>query len=353
MSAILEGLVTGNDILTQNGYIGIEELKEKDTLLSCCGFGNVMPTKIRSLKKEKYSGPIVEISIEGRKKIKVLPKQVCFSKFDTSGTNYFITLIKREKTGWRIGQETDIRGLNKHHINYEDKHFILDICHDETEANFMQHIYSYKYGIPMADFEAKNDKFSFPQEMLDRIFKIIPTEERAVQILEDLNMYKDYPYFIAPNKQFGTRLLTLIMFGNKELEEDDRWHPHRIFVNIDHNKINFGKTSLLDPANKSAWNINTTRKDYDEIVNFANVLASFEDLEIIMRSQLTPSTPFFFFPASHIRRTMQLAVFNRKEKVLKEKYVEKVQIKDYSGDVFNVEVENLRNCIINDIAVYT
>jgi|GEM_PF-6974839 len=353
MSEIFEGLVSGNDILTQNGYIGVEELKEKDTLLSCSGFGQVIPTKIRSLKKEKYSGPAVEISVEGRKKITVLPKQVCFSKFDTSGTNYFIVLIHRDNIGWRIGLETDIRGLNKHHINYEDEHFVLDICQDETEANFLQHVYSYKYGMPMVNFQTKNDKFSFPQEMIDKIFAIIETDERAMQILEDLNMYDDYPYFIAPNKQFGTRLLTLIMFGNKELTEEDKWHSHRIFVNIDHNRINFGKASLVDPANKSAWNINTTRTDYDEIVNFASVLAGFEDLEIIMRSQITNSSPFFFFPASHIRRTMQMAVYNRKEKVLKEKFVEKVRIKEFSGDIFNLEVEDLRNCIINDIAIYT
>ncbi|MGM0608272.1 MAG: hypothetical protein ACQESP_07630 [Candidatus Muiribacteriota bacterium] len=352
MSDKHEGLLAGNDILTPDGYIDIAELKEKDKVVCSSGWGNISTSKIKKLKKEKYKGPVVEISSEGKKKVKVLPKQVCFSKFDFSSNAYYIVLILRNGKGWRVGLETDMRGMNKHQLNYDDKYWVLDITYDESEAIFFQHLYSYRFGLPMVNFESKFDKFNFSPEHIERVYEIINTKERADMLFEELGMYDDYPYYIAPNKKFGTKLLTIIMFGNKDKREDDQWNPHRIFVNVDHNKISFGKTSITDPGVKSAWNINTVRKDYDELNNFANVLAGFEELEIIRRSQLTSGNPFFYFPATHIKKSMLFPVYNKKEKKVYEKQVEKVKISDYDGDIYHIEVENLRNLIANDVIIY-
>ncbi|MFA5478389.1 MAG: hypothetical protein WC002_05910 [Candidatus Muiribacteriota bacterium] len=353
MSDRQEGLLAGNDILTENGYISIGELKEKDKVICAGGWGQVAVSKIKKIKKEKYKGQVVEFLVEGKKKIRMLPKQVCFSKFDFTGNAYYIVLIYRQQKGWRIGLETDMRGLNKQNLNYDDKFWVLDILQDEMEAIYFQHLYSYRFGIPMVNFESKNDKFNFNQDFIDKIFTIIDTEERAEQVFDELSMYRDYPYYIAPNKQFGTKLLTIIMFGNKERAPEDEWHLHRIYVNVDHNKISYGKTSIIDPASKSAWNINTIRKDYDELNNFANVLAGFEELEIIRRSQLTSQSPFFYFPATHLKKTMLLPVYNKKEKKIDEKRIENVSMGEYEGEVYSIEVENLRNLVANDILVYS
>ncbi|MCK9476278.1 MAG: hypothetical protein M0R46_10180 [Candidatus Muirbacterium halophilum] len=352
MSEIFEGIPAGNDVLTENGYLPVEDLKENDKIICAAGWGNTAISKIRKIKKQKYSGNCVKINIDSKKHITLPQKHICFSKFDTSVNTYYIVMIYRQEKGWRIGLETDIRGLNKHNLNYDDKYWILDISCDEGEAVFFQHLYSYRFGIPMVDFEVKNDKFNFSQDSIDKVFEIIETEERSLKVFEELNMFRDYPYYIAPNKKFGTKLLTLIMFGDKDKKEEEEWHSHRIYVNVDHNKISYGKTSIMDPGNRSAWNINTVRSDYDELINFANVLASFEELEIIKRSQLTPATPFFYFPASHIKKTMVLPLFNKKEKKITEKQVEKVATRDFDGDVFSLEIENLRNCIVNDVVLY-
>ncbi|MFW5782420.1 MAG: hypothetical protein ACOCWO_03935, partial [Candidatus Muiribacteriaceae bacterium] len=280
MSERVDGIISGNDILTENGYVAIEEIKETDRLICCSGWSEVGSAGIKKIRKDKYEGNVLDIDVEGKKRVSVIPKQICFSKFDFSVNAYYIILMYRQSKGFRIGLETDLRGMSKTNINYDDNYWILDITYEEQEAVFFQHLYAYRFGIPMISFESKSDKFNFPQESIDRVFDIIDTEERAMHVFEKLYMYRDYPYYIAPNKQFGTKLLTLIMFGDKAPENEEAWHGHRIFVNVDHNKINFGKTSILDPSNRSAWNINTVRKDYDELNNFANVLASFEELEM-------------------------------------------------------------------------
>ncbi|WP_042680811.1 3'-5' exonuclease, partial [Anaerosalibacter massiliensis] len=99
------------------------------------------------------------------------------------------------------------------------------------------------------------------------------------------------------------------------------------------------------------WRIETERKEYDEANEYIKDIEKLSnDLEVFKRARLTADEFFNYMPASHLKPTMSIAIFENNEIV--EDVVKEVSIEEYEGNVYDISIPHFRQYISNGIVVH-
>jgi DNA helicase-2/ATP-dependent DNA helicase PcrA len=139
------------------------------------------------------------------------------------------------------------------------------------------------------------------------------------------------------------------MFGDPRPYD---WHEHRIQLVTSDAKLR-DPASLLAPTRAGklrTWRVETARKDHDKTLLLARELCQAGNLELVRRARLTPGKPFQLMPASHVRRGMMVPVLE--DDKIHEARVASVEFSRYTGRVYDLTVQDLRNYCADSLVVH-
>jgi len=362
-------LPAGTKVLTPQGEIPIEEIKKGTEVIAANGFGTTMKAKVLRKSKQKYIGPVWEITTKSGKKISASKDHIFFSRLMPSQSQYFVYLMYRKDKGFRIGQTKGIRRTKQGIIhglqvraNQEraDRMWILEICSSLSEAKYYEYYYASKYGIPTLVFFRQGRNLQILQKHINRLYDTIDTKKRAKQLFLDLNLSWDYPHyrpqavtleFIPVHK--GRQFVSLVMFGEAHLGQVNPWHAHRVRITTTDPFLRkkFEKAGFKTRADKRSWRVETSRKQYADALSLSHQLAKIDNLEVVKLARLTEMEHnLVFMPVTNLRKGMLIPIFKNGKIV--EDEIHRVTVKNIEADLFDLDVENLHNYIAGGIVVH-
>ncbi len=363
-------LPEGSLITTPSGIKKIEDITLKDTLLSACGHGKIIQSRMNAVKKKKYKGVLVNIKTKSGKNIKATPNHIAFAKLNHQQGVYYVYLMYKEGMGYRIGQTQGVRSRKKGDIanglsvrlnqEHADKMWIIDVCSNKEKAAYLEQLLSVKYGIPAMVFNAfskrKSPKLVIKQSFCDKLFKEIDTASNAVRLMGDFNLFEEYPHHQAQAVMRGKtarRIINLNLFSGRITEKDKGWHSHRICLNSSGNDLKAelkDKNFAVRKGNRNTWRIETERAEYGDAEKFVKNIMSVADLGLTTKAKLTKGESFTAMPFSHLKEEMVIPVLKNGNII--EDTITSVSYSDYDGFVYDISVPELRQFAANDVLVH-
>ncbi|MGH7195346.1 MAG: UvrD-helicase domain-containing protein [Candidatus Saccharimonadales bacterium] len=361
-------LLPGTYVETSAGNRKIESITEGELVKSASGYGQTGHFAATKVKKFSYNGKIIHIKTASGKSLDCTPNHLLFARFDNAQA-YFVYLMHAAGKGYRVGVakgtrfdgKKDAIGLRVR-ANQEraDRMWVIKVCQTREEALYHESLLAYKYGIPMLVFHAYlNRSMHFSQKYIDAIYQEIDTKKRAANLMADFSLSYDYPHFLpqaTTRNDRKTLRLNVVLFGDKRISGRSPWSASRISANTTEAQdlavfasIGYG----IRPGRAGTFRTEIHNLDYakiEQILEKIKETKTAQELQIAKYAFLTPNEKFSFLPASQIHPGMILPVIE-KDKVVDDRVTE-ISQKNYSGKVYDLDIENVHNYIAGGIAVH-
>ncbi len=201
------------------------------------------------------------------------------------------------------------------------------------------------------------------QEHIDRIYREIDTETRALQMLSDLGMFLEYPHHRShpvARGQTARRIVNFTMFGDGRALLNRPWPDHRIQLVTSGGSLRQKVAALYRTreSRASVWRVETARKNYDVGWEMARQLASTVEGEPVLRACVAGELDeggryrktHLLLPLGHLHPGMKLAAVCN-GRVVEDEVISR-EITEYAGFVYDLDVENLRNYVANGVLVH-
>jgi DNA helicase-2/ATP-dependent DNA helicase PcrA len=145
------------------------------------------------------------------------------------------------------------------------------------------------------------------------------------------------------------KIVHFTMFGDPR---PYRWHEHRIQLVTSDETLRgpIARVMAPRPGKLRTWRVETSRKDHDAGLKLAAELADVAGLEVVRRARLTPNKAFQLMPASHLRPGMLVPVLDGDR--VREARVVSAELESYSGYVYDLTVQDLRNYTAGGVLVH-
>ncbi|MDU7439166.1 MAG: 3'-5' exonuclease [Clostridium sp.] len=358
-------LVEGSMVSTENKDVEIEKLMKEDLVRVASGNGETSLLKISDINKKKYCGKIVKITTKNNRVIKATPNHISFGKISLEEDKYYVYLMYKSGFGYRIGQTSSVRSRDDRdasgvdiRLNGEqaDKMWIIKVCDTKGDATYYEQYYSVKYGIPTIVFNSRGRNITISQEQIEKMFKEIDTINAAEKLMEDEFLYNEYPHHLSNAVIRGDSIrkrVNLSFFGGKKSVQRGIY-SHRIGLNSsgDDSKNKFIEAGFnVRDGQRNTYRVETERALYDEAEEFARKLSMVEEsFEILKKAKLSNDKSFMFMPIGSFKPGMSIAIQNSEK--IEEDIVISVELEDYDGYVYALNIDNARNYIANGIVVH-
>ncbi len=356
-------LLPGTLVESATGTKKIEEYEFGDMVRAASGYGHTSHFKVLDRKEFKYEGKVVRIRTESGKEIVSTPNHLFFARWGKTDS-HFVYLMHSKVYGYRIGMAKGSRFDGKKddiglrvRANQEraDRMWVLKVCESREEAAYNEALLAYKYGIPMMVFHAYNNRaMKFSQASIDALYKEIDTEERAKNLMADLGIQYEYPHFLpqaTTRHSVKTVNLNVVLFGDKRRTVRSDWSSSRVSVNTtDRRDLEiFSKLGYTVRAGRAGTEIN--KHDYGTIERVVEQIKEETDNEMrINKYAFMTGKKFSFMPAGQIHPGMLLPVDANGQLV--DEQVTEVSREDYSGPVYDLDVDQVHNYIANGVTVH-
>ena len=196
------------------------------------------------------------------------------------------------------------------------------------------------------------------QEKINQLFNAIDTDNRAKKLMQELNIYEEYPHIIPQASIRGgtqRKIMNILYFGAEKRKTKES--GHRVYINSSSEEL---KQKLIEKGFKirkgkaSTWRIETQRSKYEDAYELAQSIKEVSnDIIFSQKIRLTQNSEGFrFMPLSHIRENMVIAVYDIKENKIIEDVVEKIDIMDYEGYIYDLDIPEFHQYIANNISVH-
>lgn len=358
-------LVEGTMVSTENKDVEIEKLMKEDLVRVASGNGETSLLKISDINKKKYCGKIVKITTKNNRVIKATPNHISFGKIALEEDKYYVYLMYKSGFGYRIGQTSSVRSRDDRdasglaiRLNGEqaDKMWIIKVCDTKGDATYYEQYYSVKYGIPTVVFNSRGRNITISQEQIEKMFKEIDTINAAEKLMEDEFLYNEYPHHLSNAVIRGDSIrkrVNLSFFGGKKSVQRGIY-SHRIGLNSsgDDSKNKFIEAGFnVRDGQRNTYRVETERALYDEAEEFARKLSMVEEnFEIVKKAKLSNDKSFMFMPIGSFKPGMSIAIQDNEK--IEEDIVISVELEDYDGYVYDLNIDNARNYIANGIVVH-
>jgi DNA helicase-2/ATP-dependent DNA helicase PcrA len=259
--------------------------------------------------------------------------------------------------GFRVGVSPDLmrellaQNSLKHDL-FNQQEVVDRIWIIETTANlpssvFMQKYTVFKYGLPDIPFSGRQADSELSEEMTREIFNNIDTPSRAHELLRDWNMFFEHPHItmrLSNSSSPASSAIQFVIFGGSEKGSVNKYsHLIQISGALDANRAEH-KQFKRRQGKHGLWFLEITREDMEEAELFVKTLSHLDSLEIVKKIQLTRKAPFYILPASHLKPGMLVPVLGKKG-LIEEDTVVSVEVQDYKGPLYNLQVHDLHNFI--------
>ncbi len=352
-------------IKTKNSTKKICDIKKGDEVESAIGFGKLGYKDVESISKTKYSGEVIKVTTENGYSIKATPNHITFAKLKADDNYYYVYLMYKKGMGYRIGQTSGIRygdGKLKNGIEVRlvgeqaDKIWIIKTCDSKEMSTFYEEYYASKYGLPKIVFKASGRSINVSQEKINELFRILPTKSNALRLMNDENLYEEYPHYISQSITSLTgkerKNINIVFLGGKYYKTDN-FYSHRISIatsGLEEKKVLEDLGFNVRVSKGDRWRIETERKEYEYAECFARMVDSLTNGYNIVRKMKLTEDNYKFTPVGSLRESMIIVV--NENGVLKEEKIVKVEKEFYDGYVYDLNIKDTRNYFANDICVH-
>ncbi len=363
-------LPKGTKILTENGFKNIEDISLKDSLIVAGGRGVTCKINPESISRKKYSGDLISIKTKSGKKLSATPNHIIFADYKIKN-KYFVYLMYSSKLGFRIGKSSYLKsnernGYESRMINEgAERVWLLKVCDSDREAHFYEQYYAVKYGLPLYVFYTKGRKCILTQDDVNNLFASIDTFSRGRKLLQDLNMFFEYPHYMnqirSTENGRNFRRLNFCMFGSNRRHKmgDFKGFKHELSYNtIDEEFDAIGNKYMGNTSSKKkniyGCHYNNGRKvlgDQDVLLDISEkILGELPDIYLKKMAHLTDNKKYEFSPFSNLRVGMKICYYLNNEII--EDEIISVERSYYDGYVYDINVPLYRNYIAENIVVH-
>ena len=342
----------------------IKDVKNGDKVRVAIGNGETIYKEVSNVCKKEYSGDIIKITTKLGKVIKGTSSHISFAQVNIKDNLFYVYLMYKEGMGYRIGQTSSVRNRKgekttgiKVRLNGEqaDKIWIIKVCHNKADASYYEEYFSVKYGIPKCVFNAKGRNSSMNQELINKMFSEIDTINNAEKLMGNENLYKEYPHHRSSAVIRGNtarKIINLSFFGGKK--NSNGIYSNRIGLNTSgddvKNKLIEAGFKIID-GKRNIFRLETERAKYEEAEEFTkNIQNEVCEFDIVRKAKLTKENNINFMPLGSIKEGMKMPILSNGEIVLDE--VVNVEEEYYEGFLYDLNIEDARNYIVNDYVVH-
>jgi DNA helicase-2/ATP-dependent DNA helicase PcrA len=352
----------------------IEHVRAGDEVLSCFGSGIFAPAGVaRAHRATRNEG--VAITTGSGRRIVSTPEHMHFAGFKTGRTPplYMAYLMWKAGYGFRVGtsrtytngQPRSLAGpAGRLRGEHADVAWIVSVFEEEAEARVAETLLSLTYQLPTVPFVARPNGNASSlvgnQDLLDKIFAELDTEERGRRLLLDEGLSFDHPHFTAATTTTGARVrrrLTVSLCG--DARGANPLHRIALFGSDEEGRRALHDAGFtLRPAHKkttTGWRFETAHSDFGRIAELVEQIQAVLPVSVRYTARLANgngstgkernSLPFI--PASGVRPGMVMVAEDGAFDV-----VEQVERVELDGPVYDLDVERTHNYVANGLVTH-
>ncbi len=342
----------------------ITDLREEHPISGAAGWSEVTTTRIRDVYVNyDHQIPLFKLVTSRGAVLRCTPDQLCFGRINPQVRQYSLYLHERSSMGFRVGWSADllkdllaITNLKHESVTGNeliDRVWIIENTGNLPHATFMHKYLVYKYGLPDIPFSARQPDAELSDEMTKQMFDRIDTPSRAHDLLKDAHMFIAHPHLtlrVSSSETPKSNSIQFVIFGGAEKGSLSSYsHLIQITGATDPNRAEHRQFKRKQ-GKHGLWQLEITRDDLEEAELFVKTLSHLDNLEVVKKIQLTRKQPFYVLPASHLKPGMLVPVIGRKGQI-EEDTVATVEIEDYKGPLYNLQVHELHNFIVGNWVV--
>ncbi len=305
-------LVPGTMISTPEGPIPIEDVQPGTVVLGTGGNAHTATGAVTKVMLGRYRGRIYRVSVGGRV-VRGTPHHILPARVGTQPGKWFVYLMYRQDRGYRIGIGNG-EGVAEAKAT---KSWILWSCASRSEAAYREALASARYRLPTA---------AFTEPWSQQLFMNLDTRTPAKALVEDFDLHDDFPHCRGEAEHPA---VTLLMFGGP---------PGDVAAH------HLTEADAHDAARRG-----TSRKSYVEAVELARSVAGNAGIDV-RRRMLVDGQHFDMTPLSHLRPGMTVLV--EREGWLVQERVHAVDVEEYDGPVYDLEVDPTHTYVADGLLVH-
>ena len=192
---------TGSKVLTKNGYKNIEELTEKDSLITFAQsdysyYGKRQREYHPEIAHRFYKGLLYNVTVNGVTN-RFTPNHRMIVRYLNRDTSLRCVYLMKKGAMYRIGQcqvfssNGSTHFITRMNIEGAEEGWILRICKTKKEALIYEQYYSFAYGIPQLSWSKW-----YTKEMQKEVYSLLGSlEEKAENLLCSIHRDINYPMF--------------------------------------------------------------------------------------------------------------------------------------------------------------
>ena len=354
-------LPPGTQILTHRGSVAVENLKLGDQVLATAGQADLQTGVITHIHEGQFQGRLWCIEAGG-KVLKGTPHHILLGRVVPLADRYYVYLMYRADRGYRIGITTGRRqnDYGREEIGFKvrvaqenaDKLWVLKATDSYEEAVYYEAYFAAQYGLPTMVFHSVGRKLKVSDELIFKLFQEVDTIGNAHRLMQDLWLHPEFPHY-RPQNGLRRQTLNLTMFGNVRSERSPVKSDHRLQWSSNRLDIAENLTAAGVPIRAGklpgTYRFETARASYPEAVMLAKSVATAGQLEVRRRAQISGQI-YDFMPLSHLHGGMRVLL--ERNGTLEDVPVSRVWQEDYSGPVYDLEIDHHHNYVANGVLVH-
>ena len=192
---------TGSKVLTKNGYKNIEELTEKDSLITFAQsdysyYGKRQREYHPEIAHRFYKGLLCNVTVNGVTN-RFTPNHRMIVRYLNRDTSLQCVYLMKKGAMYRIGQcqvfssNGSTHFITRMNIEGAEEGWILRVCKTKKEALIYEQYYSFAYGIPQLSWSKW-----YTKEMQKEVYSLLGSlEEKAENLLCSVHRDINYPMF--------------------------------------------------------------------------------------------------------------------------------------------------------------
>jgi superfamily I DNA/RNA helicase len=364
-------LPVGTLVTTPGGQTPIELITAGDHVLSSFGSGDIRPARVERVQRRSRSGPLVEVSTHGGRKLVSTPEHVHFAGYrlaQTPQTN-FVYLMHKRGVGYRLGtSQVHTKGQVKPVVGFKqsalqehaDALWVISTHASANDARLHETLMSLRYGLPQLPFVPRKGNavngLVHDAELIARVFQSIDTSSAAERLLADAGLSLDEPHHRPQSRNASRRNVTLTLCGDRR----GATPMHRL--SIVGNDIE-GADALrrlgfsVRPAKEgsSSWRVETCKSSWRDVMQDVNRMRDGFDVILLRQARLgndnqgsidKASSSLPFIRAHSLRAGMSIFTADGYD------VIDAVRFVDSAVDVVDIDVAATHNFIANGIVTH-
>ncbi len=350
-------LLPGTAVATPRGPVPIETVHVGDDVCGTAGGTECSSGRVTWVREGRYAGRIVRARV-GETELRATPLHLVPTRIEAEPDRWFVYLMYRSDRGFRIGQTKSVRfdGRGRPQLGYRvraiqehaDKLWILRVCESAADASYYEAWYAAQYGLPTSCFHGVGRRLAMDEERLRRLYLEVDTISRAKDLLYDELLDSDFPHHRPQNGRLRQTINLTMWSGGGEGRRSHRvqWSSNRPDVA---DALARSGLAVRRGARPGTYRFETSRSGFRDALALARSAAEAGGLDIRRRIQVG-SVVYELMPIANLRPGMQVLV--ERDGALTEESVRGIEVEEYDGPVFDLEVDGTHTYVADGVLVH-